>query len=84
MVGASGSKNRRVSGVWIFNNLNAWNLNKGCALYLHHDALYQLPEKFYSLLSYKLVLDDHIKSIQGRSVYEHLKLDWKWVQNNIS
>ncbi|HHR1385271.1 TPA: hypothetical protein ACS3G7_002787 [Legionella pneumophila] len=79
ILGPRGPKNRRVSGIWIFDNLNPWALHKNHTLYLNSEATISISEKFYSILPHKYIEDNKLKSTSGVSIFELLKLKWEWV-----
>lgn len=75
---AARPKNTRISGVWIFDNLSAWNLKKRHQLYLNPAGQLPLSEKFYALLPYTCLLDEQLESNAGSTIYDLLNIDWQW------
>jgi len=77
-IGKGGPEYTRVSGVWIFRGVNAWNIASRIAtLYFNPWAAMPLSE-FLCKLPYARVEDEKMKWHEGPALHELLSLHQEW------
>ena len=78
-LGTSGPQYKRVSGVWIFNSMNCWNIaSRQPIIYLNPWAERPIPEEFLSLRHAKTEDHTKMKWHDGRDFYDVLGLSINW------
>lgn len=77
-VGPKGPQYKRVSGVWIFDRLDAWHfVRRRSTLYLNPWAQFTLPSEF-RILPHAEVIDGKVEWRDGISLGQLLKLEASW------
>lgn len=78
--GPDGPKNTRVSGVWLFHELNAWRLNKRHVLYLNPFCSKPINENFYCSLPLAQIVRGKLERRPGQRIFELLGINWDWLK----
>lgn len=81
-IGRNGPRYTRISGVWIFNNLNAYTIaRRRSTIYFNPSATRPLPARLKELPHAELQ-DDNLARLEGISIRDIFTLPPEWPESN--